>query len=125
MYADVEKILIGWLTVRFPGNRVAAELPADLTNPTIQVARFGGGRPTVPFDDANVDIDCYATSRVAAHTLAEQVSHALMYELPGHREDGALVVSAACFSAPSWLPYDNTTVRRYTAAYRIRTHNPI
>jgi hypothetical protein len=125
MYVDVEKVLIGWLSDRFPAARVCAELPADLPEQTIQVVRLGGGRPAVPFDDANVDIDCYAGNRMAARDLAEQVSHALMYELPGHVADGAIFLAADCFSAPSWAPYDNTTVRRMTAAYRIRTHNPI
>ena len=125
MYVDVEKVLIGWLAEHFPDSRVCAELPNTLPARTIQVVRFGGGRPSVPFDEANVDIDSYAATRVEARTLAERVSDALMYELPGHSEDGAIFVAAECFSAPSWIPYDNTTVRRFTAAYRIRTHNPI
>lgn len=125
MYVDVEKVLIGWLADRFPAARVCAELPADLPEFTIQVVRFGGGRPSVPFDDANVDIDCFAPTRIQARALAEQVCHALMYSLPGYAADGAKFLSAECFSAPSWAPWDNTTVRRMTAAFQIRTHNPI
>lgn len=125
MYVDVEKALIGWLGEQFSTVRVCAELPADLPERTIQVVRFGGGRPSVPFDDANVDIDCYAPTRVAARDLAEQVSHAVMYALPRYATDGAIFISAACISAPAWAPHDNTNVRRMTAAYRIRTTNPI
>ena len=125
MYVDVEKALIGWLAVRFPTSRVCAELPADLPPLTIQVQRFSGGRPTVPFDIANIDVDCYAPDRVQVRELAEQVCHALMYALPRYVADGAIFLSADCFSAPSWAPYDNTSVRRMTAAYSIRTHNPI
>jgi hypothetical protein len=72
---------VGWLT-DFPDARVCAELPADLPAFTIQVVRFGGGRPQIPFDEANVDIDCYAPNREQARTLAEQVCHAVMYSLP-------------------------------------------
>lgn len=125
MYVDVEKALIGWLADRFPNARVCAELPADLPELTIQVVRFGGGRPQIPFDEANVDIDVYGPNRVQARALAEQVSHAVMYSLPRYVADGAIFVAADCFSAPSWAPYDNTDVRRMTSTYRIRTHNPI
>ena len=125
MYVDVEKGLIDWLAAHFPSARVCAELPAELPAQTIQVVRFGGGRPSVPFDEANVDIDCYAATREQARVLAEQVCSAVMYVLPGYKANGAIYLSADCFSAPSWAPYDNTNVRRMTAAYRLRTHNPI
>jgi hypothetical protein len=126
MYGDIEALLIDWLTPRFTGSRVCAELPATLPDSTIQVVRFGGGRPSVPFDLANVDIDCYGITRAAAHDLAEQVAHGLMFDLPGYwATDGTGVIGVACLSAPNWAPYDNTNVRRMTAAYQIRTHNPI
>ena len=69
-------------------------------------------------------VDCYGVDRSSAKRLAEDVSHALLFDLPGFRAgDGTLVVSVECLSAPSWAPYDNTTVRRMTAAYQFRTHN--
>lgn len=124
-YLDVEKTLVNWLATRFPSARSCTELPATLPAQVVQVVRFGGGRPTVPFDEATVDVDCYAVDRVSARNFAEDVSHALTFELPGLAVDGAIVLSAECLTAPSWAPYDNTNVRRMTAAYLIRTHNPI
>lgn len=124
-YVDVEKTLVVWLATRFPSARSCTELPATLPPLVVQIQRFGGGRPEIPFDEATVDVDCYAPDRATARDFAEQVAHALMYELPGLKADGAIVLSAECLTAPSWAPYDNTNVRRITAAYLIRTHNPI
>lgn len=125
MYADIEKILVGWLAPRFPTARLCTELPNTLAGDTIQVVQFGGAADEIPFADATVDIDTYALTRLQARVLSEQVRHAVMYDLPGTKVDGAIVLSAFNFSAPSWAPHDNTTVRRMNAAYRIRTHNPI
>ena len=123
-YGDIEQILVAWLAARFIDARVCTELPATLPSKTIQAVRFGGPRRSVPFDQPLVDIDCYGVDRSSAKRLAEDVSHALLFDLPGFRAgDGTLVVSVECLSAPSWAPYDNTTVRRMTAAYQFRTHN--
>jgi hypothetical protein len=123
-YGNVEQLMGRWLE----GStqiRTVSELPATLPDKVIQVVRFGGGRPEFPFDIANVDVDCYATTRQAANDLAEDVASRLMYDLPGQRLFGVLFVSVECLTAPSWAPYDNTTVRRMTAAYQVRTQNPI
>lgn len=124
-YADVEALLVGWLAARFPTVRACTELPAALPPQTIQVVRFGGGPGAIPFDLAHVDIDCYAADRAGAHALAASVQAALMYALPGYSTNGSRVLSAECTSGPSWAPYDNTNVRRNTAAYQVRTANPI
>lgn len=124
-YLDVEKVLITWLAQRFPSVRLCAELPNTLAGDTVQVVQFGGAADDIPFAEASVDIDAYALTRQQAKTLAQDVQHAVMYELPGLKADGGVVLSAANITAPSWAPYDNTTVRRMTSSYRIRTHNPI
>lgn len=125
VYGDVEQITVAWLASRILDARTCTELPAILPAKTIQVVRFGGGRPGIPFDLANVDVDCYAADRATSKGLAERVAHALMFDLPGFTAGGTTVVSVECLSAPSWAPYDNTTVRRMTAAYQFRTHNPV
>lgn len=123
-YGDIEKILTGWLASHLTV-RTCTELPATLPAEIVQVVRFGGGRPSIPFDDAHVDVDCYAADRSSAHDLAERVAQALMHDLPGFTSGQVTALSAECLSGPSWAPYDNTSVRRYTAAYLVRTHNPI
>lgn len=122
-YGDVEAITVAWLAAQFDGVRVCTETPATLPAQVIQVVRFGGGRPSIPYDVATVDVDCYAADRAASKQLAEQVAHALVFDLPGYRAGTTAVLSVECLSAPSWAPWDNTTVRRTTAAYQIRTHN--
>lgn len=124
-YGDVEQLLTGWLAGHLSGVRVCTELPATLPAQVVQVVRFGGTRPTIPFDLANVDVDCYTADRWSSHNLAEQVASLLMYTLPGTPLSGVTFLSAEPISAPSWAPYDNTNVRRTTAAYLIRSHNPI
>jgi hypothetical protein len=125
VYGDIEALLVDWLTPRFTSSRLCTELPATLPESTIQVVRFGGGRPMVPFDLPSVDVDCYGQTRSAARGVAEQVAHALVFDLPGFVWAGVRVISVECVSGPSWAPYDNTNVRRLSAAYQIRTHNPI
>jgi hypothetical protein len=125
MYIDVERGLIGWLAERFPAARLCAELPNTLTGDTIQVVQYGGRADDVPFADALVDVDYYALTRLGSRQGAEAVRHALMYELPGQELGGGILLSVSNISAPSWAPHDNTSVRRTTAAYSVRTHNPI
>lgn len=125
MYADVELDLIGWLVPQFSGSRLCSELPNSLVGDTIQVVQFGGPTDDIPFAEFNVDIDVYSLTRARSRQLAREVQQAVMYALPGTKIAGSIYLSASTISAPSWAPYDNTSVRRTTATYRIRTHNPI
>jgi hypothetical protein len=125
LYGDIEQIVVSWLASRFTDTRTCTELPATLPARTVQVVRYGGGRPELPVDLADVDVDCYAADRAAARLLAERVAHALIFDLPGHRFGTTTVTAAECLTAPSWAPYDNTTVRRMTAAFQFRTYNSI
>lgn len=123
-YGDIELLLTDWLASQL-SVRTCTELPATLTGDIVQVVRFGGTRPNIPFDLAHVDVDAFSATRASSRNLAERVCTALMYSLPGYSASGVRFLSAEPISAPSWAPYDNTSVRRSTAAYLIRTHNPI
>jgi len=123
--ADVELLLHGWLVAQFPSARVARELPANLGDvlPVIQPSRFGGSDDALTLDSANVDIDVYAADYATAASLAGQVRSAVRLHLPGYAASGAAVQSVSTISAPRWVPYDNTSLRRFTAAYRITIHS--
>jgi hypothetical protein len=115
----------GWLATQFPSPiRVVTELPADLAaTQVIQVTRFGGSDDFITLDAANVDIDVFAATRDASRTLAEQVRTAVRLHLPGYATGGAAVQSVTTISAPRWVPYDNTNLRRFVASYRITIHS--
>lgn len=126
LYGDTEALVVGWLIPRYTDSRVCTELPATLPAKTIQITRIGGAPQTFPYELPRIDVDVYCPDRGSASLLARQVKHDLLFDLPGYlADDGTRVVSVRCDSGPFWVPYDNTTVRRMTAAYELRTHNPI
>lgn len=122
-----ESFVRDWLATQFPAPtyRVVTELPANLADvvPLIQVVRFGGSDDIWTVDSANVDVDTFAASRDGARSLAEQVRTALRLHLPGYASAGAACQSVTTISAPRWVPYDNTSLRRFNAAYRITIHS--
>jgi hypothetical protein len=126
-YGDIEAILIGWLAARYTDCRVCTELPAELPAKTIQVVRIGGAPENViPFELPRVDVDVYAGDRAIARQLAAGLQWDLTFKLPGYTAgDGTRVVAVRCETGPAWAPYDNTAVRRMTATYEFRTHNPL
>lgn len=124
--AEAESVLVAWLEGVFPAARICTETPADLADvvPCIQVSRFGGSDDEVPtFDNASMDFDCYAATRAAARTLAYDVRSSLRNDLPGQTVGGAFVGRVRSISGPSWTPYDNTKLRRFTYSAQIRLHS--
>ena len=124
-YASAESVVRGWLATQFAPTRVVTELPADLGSvvPVIQVTRFGGSDDALTLDAANIDVDTFADTRDASRALAEQVRAAMRLHLPGYADNGAAVQSVTTISAPRWVPYDNTSLRRFVASYRITIHS--
>lgn len=126
LYGDIEAIVVGWMAPRYSDCRVCTELPATLPAQTIQVVGTGGAPESFPFELPRIDVDVYCPDRCSASRLARQVKRDLMFNLPGYKApDGTLVTRVKCDVSPNWVPYDNTNVRRMTAAYELRTHNPI
>jgi hypothetical protein len=129
--ADAETLVRGWLATQFtsPTYRVLTETPADLgALPTIVVGRIGGSSPLITLDNARVDVTTFAditgtSPRANARSLAAQVRTALMYHLPGQVTGGGAVGSVSEESAYHFVPYDNTTLRRFEATYRITIHS--
>ncbi|WP_310962149.1 hypothetical protein [Nocardioides terrisoli] len=130
MTSHVEPLLVTWLAARFPGVRVCTETPANLAEvvPCIQVVGIGGSGDRLQFDSPRVDCDVYdaahdqASARENARTLAQQVRDALLQELPGQSVGDAFVLSVDEFMSPTWTPYDNTVLRRFTLSVGLRLH---
>ena len=123
--ASAESLVRDWLATQFNPTRVVTELPANLGDalPLIQVTRFGGSDDVLTLDAANIDVDTFGATRDAARSLGEQVRSALRLHLPGYSTGTAGVQSVTTISAPRWVPYDNTNLRRFVASYRITIHS--
>lgn len=119
--AVAELVVRTYLAGQFPAARVVTETPSNLADvvPCIEVGRFGGGDGVWTLDVANIDIDVYHSSRAAALDYAEQVRTSLRLHAEGQEVNGALIAQVATLSAPKWVPYDDTNIRRINAAYRI------
>lgn len=121
---NVEALLIPWLTstldVRFVTD-VPADLTADGALPLGRLLRVGGPSDddSPRFDLPTVSVDCFAATRAAAFDFAQDLDDAIRVTLPGLTLDGATVTRTQTVSGPSWRPYDNATVRRVGATYRL------
>jgi hypothetical protein len=121
---DVEQMLVAWLGLQFPGSRFVTEAPADssfsaaVAGGLVRVQRVGGPR-MYAIDRPTVVIDCFKPDRPAAKALALQVADALYLRLPGVPLPGGVVGHVAEISGPSWVPWDDTNVRRVVATYQI------
>lgn len=126
MTEHIEDLLPGALRSKFAGVRVVTELPASLESavPLLQVVGIGGSGDRLQFDNQRVDIDAFAATRSEARDLAQRLHDWLLRDLPGQMLGTAtFVLTVSEFLAPTWTPYDNTDVRRFTCSVQINTHN--
>lgn len=121
MYADVEALLVAYLTPT-PGVRgVSVELPQDVLTqlPWILVNRVSGGDDYIT-DTATVDVESFHDNRGDARTLARTV-HALMMRLRHTAVNGVLVDSVETITGPQWINYDDENLKRYVASYLVES----
>jgi hypothetical protein len=122
-FGGVNALLIGWATGRF-GYRCATKTPADLQDvvPFARIVEFGG-----PDDDddptvivPSVSVDWFGADWASAETLALAGHRAIRRELPGRAfGPDAVVTAVRTISLPSFVPWDDTDVVRFTASYRL------
>jgi GGDEF domain-containing protein len=130
-YPDIESRLIAWLKTTLDMTHVYEGGPEDVPHnltaivPIVMVDRFGGSDATVSLDDANVDVEVYASTRTAAKALAERIRGEIRLNLTGKTLAGAVIARVATIGAPAVLPFDSGPVRRVGASYRIRVHRAI
>lgn len=124
--ADVESLLVPWLSTVL-GVRVVTDTPANLALvlPVVAVLRVGGpADDNLPeLDFPTVSIDCYQMDRLSSLTLAGQVHTAIRQTLVNtvHTvgSQSVVIVKTQTVTGPSWRPYDDTSLRRIGATYRI------
>lgn len=113
-------MLVARLTVLLDPIRVLTELPATLDGvlPVVQVARIGGPVGQLGLDAPNVDVDCYAATRIDARNLAYRVN-GLVLGLRNSASTDGVVFAARSDNGPAWRPYDNLGLRRFGASYTL------
>ena len=125
-YPSVDEVLAAWLPEVVDGVRTWTTddlLPTSLTYllPLVQIVTYSGADHTVGIDDASVDVDVYAPTRVVALEVAEQIRVVVRTQLVGV-VGGVTVSYTRTVQRPTSRPYDNTSIRRVGASYMIRTH---
>lgn len=120
-YVSAELVVRTFLAAQFPTTRVVTETPADLQDqvPLLRVVRFGGSDDELTLDVARVDVDAFAIGRDAARQLGEDARTALRLKAPGQTVAGGFIAAVRTESAPSWTPWDDTDLRRFTSTYAV------
>lgn len=121
MYADVESLLVSYLTGKFNLQGVSAELPADVLDklPFARVTRVSGGDDYVT-DIAVVDIDVFDATRTASLATARQI-HAELLKMRRSAINGALVDYAQVVTGPRWIDYEDANLSRYLISVEIQS----
>lgn len=118
---DCESLARTWLDDAFPDAKVSTETDTTLGDnlPWIRVERGGGADKQYVIDFPLIDVDVFHSTRILARTLAEQVRDSLILTLPGKVVGPGNVRFAETILAPIWAPWDNTSLRRFTATYKL------
>lgn len=119
MYADIESLLVTYAAA-VPGIVAASvETPNDLLGqcPFVQVTRIGGGDDYLT-DSAQVDLDVFGATRVAASDAARAVHNAMMH-LRHTAVNGVLIDQVETVTGPSWVNYQDEHLQRYVMSYVI------
>jgi hypothetical protein len=122
---DIELVLIGLGTPRFPAAVVRDELDNRLLEelPTIQVQQVpAGSEDGLRLARMLVDIDVYHRTRAEAIALAGDVHTWVTRELRGSASASAVIGRTAALALPAARPYENTALRRVGATYEIYCH---
>lgn len=118
---DSEALTVAWLKSAFPTVPVSTETDTTLQDdlPAIRVGQIGGIDVDYVIDEPLLMVDVFGASRAAAKTFAEQVRDSLILHMPGQHVGAGNVRSVRTIRAPSWTPWDNTSLRRYSATYQL------
>ncbi|AHH98331.1 hypothetical protein [Kutzneria albida] len=117
MYANVEAVLVAYLTGQCGLLGVSVDMPNTPPLPFALVTRTGGSDDYIT-DAATIDIDVFNTTRSTAYDTAAQV-HALMRRLR-HTAVGTTVIDhAETIMGPTWVSYDDEHLQRYVMRMRI------
>lgn len=122
-YADADAALGRWVSLAL-GVPVATETPANLEKrlPFIRLRRVGGTDPELTLDQVVVAVDAFHDDGPSASALASRVRTLLRHRSRGVQLAGCRVGLVGTVTAPIWAAWDDTSLRRYTATYRVTVH---
>lgn len=90
----------------YPALEVQAKIPADRPDMFVTVYRTGGPATQLVIDLAQITIECWAPTDVAAHDLA-QVVRGIIHACRNQRFGGVQIYSVDELSGPQDLPDPN------------------
>lgn len=106
------------LTARADTATVVSIVPDPRPDRLVVVRRTGGPRRDQLVDNAQISLECWDATDVAAHDLAQLV-RAFVAAMPGRTYNGVAVYRVTEASGPALLPEPNTALPRYTFTVQI------
>ena len=120
-WANPEQVLLAFLSAAFPAVTVSVVTPKDLEAklPYIRLTMLGGSDDGFT-DTVDIDVECFAATRVAAAAMAEEARTVVLAASATNDPVGTrLVDTVDTVSRPKWVDYRNGKVQRYVATYRL------
>lgn len=106
--------------------RTVTETPSDLDEilPVRQILAAGGGTVGRALRTPRVALHSFATAGTnadhsAARALACSDYDLMLYKLPGQTFAGATVSAVDVVSSPTYVPYENSKLRRFVTIYQL------
>ncbi len=119
-YADIEAILIQFITT-IPGvGDVATEMPHNPILPFVMVERVTGHAEYYT-DRGVVDVETFAATRAASYTLAMTIDQRIVRTLRHSLVGGVPIGRVEPVSAPFWSNYGDELLHRHIASYAINS----
>lgn len=116
VFADVEALLVDYLTTQFAARSETATVHTRVPNPRpsrfVLVPRVGGTTRNVVVDTPTIGVECWAATPGAAYELCS-LTRALIGALPGQVLDGVMFYSIGEFAGPQQLPDPDSNQARY------------
>lgn len=109
---DVEAVVVAALDPVLDGT-VSVEVPNPRPDQLTRVMRTGGVRQGVVTDRAQVTVECWRPTTVAA-AAAAQTARAYLHALQGTRHAGVWISRVVDVSGPQYLPDPLTDTPRYS-----------
>lgn len=122
LFPDAVEVVTDYLAFELPlqmsaatvGTRVPKQRPAEF----VTVRRIGGTASSLVIDNAQLSVECWATSEAAAADLAQLV-RGLVHAMAGTTQGSVAVYRVTEIGGPAMLPDPDSDTPRYVATYQI------